>query len=150
MIINAENIILDLEGNHYSEVLKIMTDLMVENGTVEASYYHSVIEREKEFPTGLPTEGIKVAIPHADSSAVLKTGVVVGIMKRPVIFQNMTDYEENVPVEIIFLIANQNREKQPQFLKAFMQIFSNPVLLKKIKNAESKENIVELMNKAFV
>lgn len=149
MIVHEENILLNLEGDNYFEVLKTLSDLMAENGYVEYDYYASLIKREEEFPTGLPTEGVKVAIPHADSNAVLKTGVAIGVLKKPVLFRNMTNYNEKVYVEIIFLIANRVKEKQPEYLKKFMQIFSNPDLLNDMKVAKSEKEIVNLMNKTL-
>ena len=70
-------------------LLTKMSKVLIDAGFVHESYKDAVIERERVFPTGLPTQGINVAIPHTDSIHVKKEGFLVGVLEQPVTFEMM-------------------------------------------------------------
>ena len=55
-----------LEASEAEGCIRSLTKAMVEEGCASPEYAEDVIRRERTFPTGLPTEPIGVAIPHAD------------------------------------------------------------------------------------
>ncbi|MDA4633637.1 PTS sugar transporter subunit IIA, partial [Escherichia coli] len=66
----------------------------------------AVLAREAALPTGLPL-GLdnNVAIPHTDPEHVLKPGLAMATLCRPVAFCNMEDPEEKLQVSVVFLMA---------------------------------------------
>jgi len=58
-------------------------------GYVSEEFAEDVWEREKIFPTGLPTQPFGVAIPHADPDHVKQSAVCLGILNSPVFFNQM-------------------------------------------------------------
>lgn len=127
------------------DIVKLLANMLVENGNIFPAYCNDVLEREKEFPTGLPTEGIKVAIPHAKSENVIISGVAIGVLKEPVMFQNMANPEEKLPVRIVFLLASKTEEEQLDNLKVLMKCFADSKFLQKILESGKAEDIVEIV-----
>ncbi|WP_143786811.1 PTS sugar transporter subunit IIA, partial [Oenococcus oeni] len=48
-------------------VLKTLTRFLEEKNCVKSSYQQAIINRESQFPTGLNTTTVGVAIPHTDA-----------------------------------------------------------------------------------
>ena len=111
---------------------------MQDAGYIGPMYGYEALAREREFPTGLPCEEIPVAIPHAFSDDVKKTGVAVAVLDEPVEFVNMGDNEDMLQVEIVILMANADGgDSHMDDLQELMVMFSRPELLKKLRNAET-------------
>ena len=72
------------------QVLSAVADAMCEMGLVKDTYKQAILDREKEFPTGLNTGGCNIAIPHADVTHVNEASICVGILEEPVMFHAWT------------------------------------------------------------
>lgn len=130
-------------------LLKKMSDVLYEHGFVKDSYQSAVIEREKNFPTGLPTAGISVAIPHTDSDHVEKEGFLVGVLEHPVTFEIMASNQEYVDVELVFMLAIKEPQQQLVMLQrliALCQDEHNLHLLKQGKQMDEVEQLLETIN----
>lgn len=68
---------INLEENTDVDVISTLAKSLTEQGYVADSFLEAIIEREKVFPTGLPTGEIGVAIPHTDSEHVHKPMVAM-------------------------------------------------------------------------
>lgn len=95
----------DIDVNSREELLRTMATNLFRKGLVKESFIDAVIEREKTFATGLPTNGISVAIPHTDSEHVNKKAISVAILKEPVKFGVMGEIGAETPVQIVFMLA---------------------------------------------
>ena len=94
VVLETENIILDCTADSCEAVIRTAVERLTENGYTDPQYADAVIERERAYPTGLPTEEVVTALPHANSSCVKKTGVCVVRLQSPVAFGNMGDPDE--------------------------------------------------------
>ncbi|MBP1040886.1 PTS sugar transporter subunit IIA [Vagococcus sp. BWB3-3] len=128
-----------------TELLEKMSDVLIAERYVKDSYKEAVILREKEFPTGLPTKGISVAIPHTESQHVIHEGFLVGIVETPVIFEVMASPGEEVPVEIIFMLAIKEPENQLVMLQKLIGLCQNERALAMIKEGKEVESINQLL-----
>lgn len=64
----------DLQAVDYKEVLQSMGDAMIQAGYGEEGFTEAVLEREKDYPTGLDIDGIGVAIPPCGCRSRQKRG----------------------------------------------------------------------------
>lgn len=147
---DKNNILINLSAENSDEAIKKIVEVMEQNGYVKNKYYMDVIEREKTFPTGLPTEGVKVAIPHANSDAVVSSGVAIALLDKPVVFKNMANPDEKIDVEMVFLLANANVSEQVKDIQALMSCFSDVGTLLKIRNSATPEEILNTIKKITV
>lgn len=140
IVLNSENIILNCEAQDWEEVIRIAGARLHENGYTGEHYVEEVIERERTYPTGLPTDDVITALPHANSADVCQTGVCVVRLSHPVAFRNMGDPDETLPVELVFLLANASgADAHLEDLQEMMDCFSRVGLLADLKRAETPE-----------
>lgn len=140
-----EMILLDLEANNYEELIIKISDIAYEKGFVEENFSKGVIDREKIYPTGLPTNILKVAIPHAmERDNVKKSSIIVVKLDKPVQFKEMGSLEENyIPVDIVFLLAVSGSKDQLTILQELIGMFSDDKSMLRLKEATTQ---VDMMN----
>ncbi|MDN6344953.1 MAG: PTS sugar transporter subunit IIA, partial [Tetragenococcus koreensis] len=62
-LFNKELVFLDIESPNANELFKIIADELQNKGFVNEKYHDGLINREKDFPTGLQLEDYSVRIP---------------------------------------------------------------------------------------
>ena len=145
--VREDLIFIDLDCNSSEELIKYMSDQMMNAGKVKETYCNAVLERELIYPTGLNTGDIKVAIPHTDPVHVNSAGISVATLKKSVEFKNMEDPNQNIDVDLVFMLAVANPEAQVPLLVKLMGVFSDKELLKKIKDSKTKQEIKQILEK---
>lgn len=135
-----------LKASDKADAVKQLIRPLIEKQWVSESYGSAVLEREKEYPTGLVTPGAVIAMPHAFNPSVKGTHVVIGVLEQSIPFYNMENIDEEVSVEIIFLLAINGAKEQLEMLKVLMNVFKSKELLEKMKSGISKEEICEELN----
>lgn len=143
-----ELIELELEANSFEDAIRKIGDDACKNGYVKEGFAEAVIKREKLYPTALPTEVLKVAIPHPiERDTVEKSAIIVTKLKEPVDFILMGSDNDTVPVNIIFTLAVNGAEHQLTILQKLVGMFSEKESMTKIKDSTTpKEIIATLIN----
>jgi PTS system galactitol-specific IIA component len=139
-------ILLNLKGENKEDILRQMAGNLVEKGIVKESYIAAIIEREQDYPTGLPTKACSVAIPHTDIEHVNQKAISVGVLEQPVAFGIMGEEEETTPVELVFMLAMDQKHSQLKLLTRLMQIIQDEEMLNALVAETSRTVIKELMN----
>ena len=138
--VDRDLILLHQTAASREEIIGRLARLMQDAGYVGPTYGQAAIEREREFPTGLPCEEVAVAIPHAFSDDVMKSGVAAAMLDEPVEFVNMGDDEDVLDVEMVLLMANaEGGDSHMDDLQELMVIFSRPELLRRLRYAKDVE-----------
>jgi PTS system galactitol-specific IIA component len=133
----------------YSEMIDQLSQNLLDKQLVTKDYPQAVKDREKKFPTGLPTEPMGVAIPHTDPKYVRVNAVSVGILKEPIEMTVMGTENEKVNVSIIFLLSLGQSNKQLNILSRIMSVVQNQEMLKRFENA-SNEEVADTVKKAIL
>lgn len=128
-----------VDASTREEVFKILAQPLYEAGFVRAGFLEGVEEREKNFPTGLPTVPFGVAIPHTDPQYVKNNAISVGVLKHPVTFTVMGTDDETTEVRLVFLLALNESQKQLNILKNITSIISGENLLGTFLTMTQKE-----------
>lgn len=138
IISNADKsyLAVSLSGETDKDVLGQMANAMFEKGYVNEKFHDAIIKREENFPTGLPTGEINVAIPHTDPEYVNKPAVCLGILNQPVKFNVMGMENEKVEVTILFMLAIKKKEEQLGLLQKLIATCQNQEMLKIIKSGD--------------
>ena len=145
-VLDEKLIKLNLNCKTKEEVISILGKLMKQEGYVKDSYVDAVLKWEQIHPTGIPSKGIAVAIPHTDSEHVNQSAIAIGVLNNPVEFKQMGAPEISLYPQLIMMLAIDDPKKQVDLLKSLMDIFQNEELLIKIKNAKEKHEILNLLN----
>ena len=133
--------VIDGECSSKEAALKSSYEKLEEEGCVTEFFLKGCLEREREFPTGLPTE-IPVAIPHTLGKYVKRYAICLVRFRRPVSFFSMEDPDMIIMAEYMFNMALRGEKDQLKTLQKIMKIVSDKKILKKWKN-ESTVQIKE-------
>jgi len=134
-----------LEGGSRDKVIKLMINELKKNNLVDDGYENAVIQRENEFPTGLPTVPIPIAMPHSDRKNVKKSAIVIAKLVNPVIFNRMDKPSEEIAVKIVILLAIKDDEEQLEIIRQLMSIVQDSQLLVKLSELNSAEELALML-----
>ena len=133
-----------VKADRKEDVIWRLYEKLLQNGRIKESFYDAVLEREKEYPTGLKFEEWEVAIPHVSPEHVLASTVAIAVLDEPIEFKRMDD-DSFVHVKVVFNIALGKDGKQIEILQDIMAIFSNSEKMERIVNAESPEEVISII-----
>ncbi len=128
-----------LSGENDKEILGQMADVMFQEGYVNEGFHNAIIRREENFPTGLPTGEINVAIPHTDPEYVNRPAVCLGILDSPVKFNVMGMENATVLVSVLFMLAIKKKEDQLGLLQKLIATCQDQEMLKVIQSGDKKK-----------
>jgi galactitol PTS system EIIA component len=146
-LLNIEHILLDVNAVDARDAIQLLTAALAKTGHVELEFANDVWEREKSFPTGLPTMPLPVAIPHADPTYVRQSGVCIGVLQSSVLFSQMgTDGSTELDIRLVFLLAIKEREKQVDMIQQLMTLLQTPSLLEGLAVVKQPAKALNLIN----
>ena len=138
--INKNLVFRNLDFKSNSEAESFIADKLFEQG-----YKDALLEREKQFPTGLPSSAPAIAIPHANADLVNKTTLAVVTLNKPVTFKNMGAVNDDINVQIIIALVIAEPHSQVEILQKVVGIVQNEKLRQKIMEAESNQELINLL-----
>lgn len=134
---------LELEAEDFEDAIRQIGEDACRKGYVKEDFANAVIQREKLYPTALPTEVLKVAIPHPiERDTVKKSAIIVTKLKHPVDFILMGSDNDKVPVNIIFTLAVNGGEHQLTILQKLVGMFSEKESMQRIKASSTPKEII--------
>jgi len=141
LVSSSDLTLFDLNCETNEEVIRRLGALLFKNGFVRDDYVEAVLLRESTMPTGLKTKIGGVAIPHTDTEYVHRPAIAIGRLSNPVLFKNMANPKEDVPVDIVFLLAIAQKESVMIVLARLAELFLDEGLL---QNLLDKKSAIEL------
>ena len=132
------------------KVLRALADVLYADGATKESYFDAMLERERAYPTGLPTEGVKVAIPHADVEHVNYSAFAIATLANPVKFGEMGGAPEDLlDVKIVMMLANADPDEQVKTLRRMVDMFDEPATLQALVESKTSAQIVTLLRSGY-
>lgn len=135
----------ELKAQSYEDIMKQLGSALIQEGYAKESYVDALIQREKEFPTGLDVNGVGVAIPHTDISHVNRAGIAIAVLRRPVTFVQMGTEDENVDVQLIFMLAVVNPNEHIDQLQRILAIIQDTNVLKQLLSVKETKQIIQII-----
>ena len=111
---------------------------------IEQTWLAAVVDREKEFPTGLPTP-IPVAIPHTDSIHVKANGIGFFRLVHPVTFGEMGSTGSTVEVSIIIPLLITDPKDQVDLLMKVVTAVQDLDFMTKLMEIEDPQEIEAIL-----
>lgn len=121
---------------------------MAAHGMVEECYGKSVLERELEFPTGVPTP-VPIAIPHSERSQVFKAGIGVAVLRNSAKFASMEDPNLYLDVKVVFMLAASLNDEHLYMIKDIMEIIQDTQVVTRLLAAKSTVEVEDIMHSEF-
>mgnify|MGYP001025914457 CR=1 FL=1 len=135
------------ENSSIESLIHQLAQPLIADGQVVEDFAEHVLAREDNYPTGLSTEPVGVAIPHTDHRHVRQNAIGVGILPQPVNFADMGGEAEPVPVRIVFLLALSESNKQLNVLGWIMELIQDGDFLQSLLNMSAQEIYQEISHK---
>lgn len=150
-LLNASCIQLNVEATDWQDAIRKACIPLIDNGFVTKDYPNDVIEREKQWATGLPTMPVGVAIPHAlKPDNVIEAQVAACRLNTPVMFTQSGGTEDDDPVaaHIVFVLALKDAKAQLGLLQTLMIAISDEELLNQLIHATTPEEFSNIFNES--
>lgn len=124
----------NFKAKRKEDVFEKGVKLLSQQGYTTSAFYDVLIQRENFVSTAI---GNGVAIPHGYKSEILKSGIAVIKLERPI------DWNENEKVEVVFIIAIEmdNRKEIYNFFAKFYALIEDKEKLERIKLSKTNEEI---------
>ena len=145
-LISKKYIFTDKEYQNRDAVFEELGKMLIDDGYAKPSYIKALKEREKNFPTGLKTSSLRIAIPHTDASHVLKPCIVVSKLAKPVEFNEMGKIQTPMDVDMIIMLALNDGKKHLTMLQKVISIIGDHELLSLLEKAKTNDEIFEFFN----
>jgi PTS system galactitol-specific IIA component len=147
-ILKRDCIIENLEADTKEEALTHMGKVLLSKGYVKDSFVQAILDREKSYPSGLPMEGHKIAIPHTDAEHVNESVILFARLSKPIEFSSMGDPNEKIQVRLISMFALKEKKKIGYILEVLINTYQDSETLDKILHAEGEEAIYRILREA--
>jgi len=130
---------LQVEASDKQEAVSALAEALLTAGKVRESFLEAVLEREAGYPTGLPTPGAAIAIPHTDVQHCIEPAVAVGTLRDAVEFEEMGSPGSPLEVRIVFLLSITNPEDHVEWLSRLASAFQSPQLALRLLESTDAE-----------
>lgn len=144
-ILFPECILTHVKADNKEQALRQLFEVLLRTGKVKPTFYDAVLEREREYPTGLALETWNAAIPHVVPAHVEHSALGIAILEKPVTFQRMDDDDATVEVKVIFNIALDSNGKQLDILQQIMGIVSDPTIMGQLAQADTPQDVLNIL-----
>ena len=144
-VLKEDFVIENLQASTKEEALTIMSNILLSKGYVKESFPEAILSRERHYPSGLPMEGHKIAIPHTDAEHVIKSVILFARLSQPLEFYSMGDPNEKIQVSLISMFALAEKKDIGKMLEVLINAYSNNDLLEAILDAPSAKSIFDIL-----
>ncbi|WP_110953564.1 PTS sugar transporter subunit IIA [Anaerosinus massiliensis] len=149
MNIDLDFIFINFTANDDMEVIRKMAENLNAKGVVKDSFVPAILERERNFCTGLQFDEAGIAIPHTDTQHVNIPAISIAVLNNPIIFQGMGMPGTKVNVEIVFMLAIKEAHSHMEFLQTLMTEFQREGVLRNLITSKSKTALLHTFNMLF-
>lgn len=140
-----ELVFLDKPLNNSDEFFDFIFPILKEKGYVRESFLLAIKQREKAYPTALPTEPYAVALPHTDIEHIIKPFIAVTRAKDTVSWCEMANNDNVLQARFIFLLGFMDKDGHINLLQALMGSLSDEIFVEQLNQAQTAEEIVQLL-----
>ncbi len=145
-LLQPDCILSNLKADTKEKALEQMTTLLFDKGYVHESFKQAILDREKHYPSGLPMEGQKIAIPHTDAIHVKKSVLLFARLEQPVDFSVMGDPDDIISVRLISMFALKEKKQIGELLTLLITTYQDPKLLDAIIDAKNDAAIFDILS----
>lgn len=147
-LFKPELVFFDLEAADRHDLFRQLGAALASQGYIEDTWYEAIVERERNFPTGLQFEAVAVALPHVDPVHLKKPYIAVIRPRMPIVFEGMAGIGGDVPAELIANLGlTGHAEGQVAVLQALMNVFLDGAAVADIMAQTTPEGVAAAMRR---
>ena len=133
-----------VEAEDRESLIRMVAGLMERQGFVKDSYGNAVWERECAYPTGIWNQGKNFAVAHTDACHVKRPAIAAVTLKTPVSFQRMDEPDQSVDIQVLFMLAVMEPEKQVFALKELFSLIQDEGFYTRLRGCADGAEIYQL------
>lgn len=134
---------LQISVNNEQEVFEFVSEKLNKLGYVNEGFLNGISDREKNFPTGLITQNLNIALPHSDPEFIEKPFVFVARLIQPIKVKQMGDNQE-LDTKDLFFLGIKKPKDQVGLLQSFMNLFMDDTFVDTYINTNMNEDMYQL------
>ncbi len=134
---------LGIDGRTENEIFEKVYVILKSRGYVTEDYLEGIKKREEEFPTGLITKFLNIALPHSEPEFVNKAFVCIVRLEKNVIVRQMGDNQE-IQVKDLFFLGIKDGRSQAGLLSQFVNLFMDEEFVIQYSSMSEEASIYEL------
>ena len=153
-LFDRELIIIE-DAQNQKEIFRYIGNLLHDKGIVNEDFIDAIIEREKNYPTGLDLKPVaddipNVAIPHTETEYCNSKHIVFVKLNNPISFKNMIAPDQELEVKYLFFIINDGKDSQTNILSELMGFLTVADNVHTLESLESKEEIYQFLTEQTI
>lgn len=145
-LVNSDLINLNFSVDNVDELFEKVAEILSSKEFVKSSYIDALKKREEEFPTGLKTTFLNIALPHSDSMHIKQPFIFIARNDKELIVNQMGDNSEMLCKDFIFL-GIKDSTKQVGLLSTLMELFMDETFVNKYINCKDLNEMYSLFSK---
>jgi PTS system galactitol-specific IIA component len=138
-----------LEAVSAEGAIRSLARALFQAGHVRSSFEAAAVTRERRMPTGLPFEGIAVALPHAEPEHVVSPAMAIASLAKPVKFRQMGSPATQLEVELVLMPALTAKEQAAAGLAGVIELLQDESLRRALVAAPSPEAMNDAITAAL-
>lgn len=143
-------LILKSDAQTQEEVFKEIGAFLLKKDLVNEQFTDAIIEREKNYPTGLDLAPVaeqlpNVAIPHTETEYCKSKAIVFVKLNNQITFHNMITPDETLRVKYLFFIINNEKTNQTDVLSNIMAFITNKENMRTLEQLDTAESIYKFL-----
>ncbi len=145
-LLQKELIFTDIKASSSDEVFDMLNEELSEKGYIESTWRDAIVEREKNYPTGLGFDTVSIAIPHTDPIHIKTPYIALVRFNTPVVFDFMAGAADPVEAEFVVNLGIQHEQDQVGLLQKLMGVFANEDYVAALKQAKDANELYNLLD----
>ena len=143
--INDTCVLTDSHAHTKEDIIRQLSECLYQEGYVKESFEKAVMTREERFPTGLKIGRYNVAIPHTEPEYVNTSSIAIATLNQRINFQRMDNYDEEVGVDIVLLLALNQGHTHMEALSSIINMCQKEDVIDTFMKTKDKREIVNIV-----
>ncbi|MBN7276396.1 PTS sugar transporter subunit IIA [Lactobacillus acetotolerans] len=148
-MLHEDTIFLTIDANDRDDLFEQIAERLNKLGYVKDSYAEALKKREDEFPTGLVTKYLSIALPHVDPENINKPFIAAVKNIKPIHMLQMGS-NEDMKAQYFFFLGITDSSHQVVLLQKFMLLLRNKNFADELTSQTDPKKMFEFLKKAFL
>ncbi len=122
------------------ELLIQLGDYAIEQGLAKEGFTQGLLDRERNFPTGIQAK-TGIAIPHSEQEFTVTPTLIIALLENATKFRSMGG-GSMVSVEVVFLLLLNKEEKQVEMLGSIVEFIQDEEKMAVLKTVEQSGELL--------
>lgn len=148
-MLHEDTIFLTIDANDRDDLFEQIAERLNKLGYVKDSYAEALKKREDEFPTGLVTKYLSIALPHVDPENINKP-FIAAVKNAKLIHMLQMGSNEDMKAQYFFFLGITDSSHQVVLLQKFMLLLRNKNFTDELTSQTDPKKMFEFLKKAFL